>query len=53
MARADEGPRAPGAVGGLSVPLEVLHGALVLLGGFKGLEGAQVAPLAGLRVLLA
>jgi hypothetical protein len=35
------------------VPLEVLHGAFVLLGGFEGLEGAQVTPLAGLRVLLA
>ena len=33
--------------------LEVLHRALVLLGGLAGGEGAEVAPLAGLWVLLA
>jgi len=38
---------------GCSVPLEVLHGALVLLGGLARLERAEVAALAGLRILLA
>src|SRR5207248_1002873 len=36
-----------------SMPLEVLHGLLVLLRGIERLEGAEVAALAGLRVLLA
>src|SRR6188508_3532441 len=36
-----------------AVPLEVLHRALVLLGGGARLEGAQVAALAGPGVLLA
>jgi hypothetical protein len=35
------------------VPLEVLNLAFVLLGGAFALEGAEVAALAGLRVLLA
>src|SRR4051794_18565100 len=33
--------------------LEVLHRAFVLLGGGAGAEGAQIAALAGLRILLA
>ena len=33
--------------------LEVLDRALVLLGGGAGLEGAEIAPPAGLRILLA
>src|SRR3954454_17893278 len=35
------------------MPLEVLHGALVLLGGGAGLEGAEIAAPAGLRIDLA
>jgi len=38
---------------GDSVPLEILHFAFVLLGGFLGVERAKVATLAGLRILLA
>ncbi|HZE53186.1 MAG TPA: hypothetical protein VE111_07960 [Bradyrhizobium sp.] len=32
------------------MPLEILHRALVLLGGGTRLEGAEVAALAGLRI---
>jgi len=35
------------------MPLEVLHGALVLLRRGAGVEGAEVAALAGLRIDLA
>ena len=35
------------------VPLEVLHCALVLLGGGAGLEGAEIAAPAGLGIDLA
>src|SRR5262244_978696 len=37
---------------GRSVALEVLHLAFVLLGGLARLEGAEVPPLPGLRILL-
>ena len=36
-----------------SMPLEILHGALVLLGGSARGESAEIAPPAGLRILLA
>lgn len=36
-----------------SMPLEILHSALVLLGGGTRGEGAEIAPPAGLRILLA
>ncbi len=35
------------------MPLEVLHGALVLFGGFPRGEGAEVASFASLRILFA
>jgi hypothetical protein len=34
------------------MPLEVLHGALVRLGRFSRLEGAEIAALSGFRVQL-
>jgi hypothetical protein len=37
----------------ISMPLEILHGALVLFGGGARFEGAQVATLAGLWIDLA
>ena len=35
------------------MPLEVLHGALVLLRGLERGEGSEITPLAGLRIDLA
>ena len=38
------------ASGAASMPLEILHGALVLFSGYARFEGAEIAALAGLRV---
>src|SRR6202022_3729089 len=42
-----------GEKGDRSMPLEILDGALVLLSCLQALEGSQVPPLPGFRILLA